>query len=743
MMMSADGLDLSSIPNLPGYGVKSKKKNYGRSQGFALVNGVRIEQSEGMSFEKPKFVSVPLNLDVKRTGTIGLTTAQEDYIDYHSVQETQAPAWDVLDRHVLRFYGEFQEAVVEANLENHRTRYCVIMYYLEDDTCHITEKKVDNSGMPQGQLLRRHRFPGPTDGYLSWQDLAVGSELHIYGRVIQITDCDDWTRQYFATMGIEQEPAIPTEDDSFMLSQVKRSGPHQPRTYEKVYREVNIGGGHINADMQQFMEWDRKVCRFYAVFDDLSLPQFERRPFEILYFLADDTVEIREKYPLNCGRDPFPIYFRKGKLKRGKAEVRGPLDRHLKKEDMVSLDDFAIGASPELLGQRFFIYDSDDFTRQYFEQELKRPLGEPQDVRLPERTVPRPKTPPYTGYGSWDDSMGSVHALMPKPPKPDFVKLYTNEGKILRFTAQLYNAKQEDVDRMFIFNFHLFDDTLSIHEPPQRNLGIMTGKFLEKNIHLNQLTGKLFQVSDFMPGNVVKVYNREFEMIDMDEYTRMYLEEGGVKRHFDLEAVLQKIREGMRQQYPLVRDIFRKFDSDHDGVLTMVEFKQALAKWKFDVTDEEALIIMQYFDARKDGQISYNEFCDALMDEDYTQVMMKQRAPLDQNVGDYPARAKSRLEEREETEKVRNAVKAIGDVVYKHSTTFMRLLKEFAHLTHETTVTCDQIVQALEGLGKTFSVQDVQRCVSYIFPQGDLEKVEYVAFLKNLVTSFHDLSGKR
>jgi len=734
---------LSAIPNLPGFAVKGKKKNYGRSQGFALVNGVRIEQSEGGNFEKPKFVKVPLNLDVKRTGSIGLSTAQEEYIDYMGVKETEAPAWDVLDRHVLRFYGQFQEAVVEANLENHRIRHCVIMYYLEDDTCHITEKKTDNSGMPQGQLLRRHRFPGPTDGYLSWQDLAVGSELHIYGRVIQVLDCDDWTRQYYAAMGIEQDGPIPNEEDAFVQSQVKRSGPHQPRTYEKVYREVNIGGGHINADMQQFMEWDRKVCRFYAVFDDLGLPQFERRPFEILFFLADDTVEIREKYPLNCGRDPFPIYFRRGKLKRGKAEVRGPLDRHLKKDEMVSLDDFEIGASPELLGQRFFIYDADDFTRQYFAMELKRPLGEPQDVRLPERTVPRPQTPPYTGYGSWDDSMGSVHAIMPKPPKKDFVKLFTNEGKILRFTAQLYGAKQEDIDRLFIFNFHLFDDTLSIHEPPQRNLGIMTGKFLEKNIHLNQANGKLFQVSDFLPGNVVKVYNREFEMVDMDEYTRQYLENGGVKRYFDLEAVLQKIREGMRQQYPLVRDIFRKFDSDKDGVLTMVEFKQALAKWKFDVTDEEALIIMQSFDARKDGQISYNEFCDALMDEDYTQVMMKQRAPLDENIGDYPARAKSRLEEREETEKVRAAVRAIGSVVYEHSTTFLRLMKEFSHLTHETTVNCQQIVQALGDLGKTFSLPDVQRCVTYLFPDGDLEKIEYVAFLKNLVTSFHDFSGKR
>ena len=27
----------------------------------------------------------------------------------------------------------------------------------------------------------------------------------------------------------------------------------------------------------RFMEWDRKVCRFYAVFDDVKMPQFERR----------------------------------------------------------------------------------------------------------------------------------------------------------------------------------------------------------------------------------------------------------------------------------------------------------------------------------------------------------------------------------------------------------------------------------------------------------------------------------
>ncbi|CAJ1395548.1 unnamed protein product [Effrenium voratum] len=740
-----EALDVSAIPNLPGFSVRTKKKNYGRCHTFQMVNGVRIEQSEGMTFDKPKFVKVPLSLDTKRVGSMGATTVQEDFKDHVKAEVTEAPAWDVLDRHVLRFYGQFQESVVETNLENFRIRHCVIMYYLEDDTCHITERKVENSGMPQGQLLRRHRCPGP-NGYLNWEDLRVGGELHVYGRVIQILDCDEWTRNFFSQQGQEQEEALEPAMDSFAETQFEIGGGgrkkvHQPRSYETVYREQRMGGGHINANMQQFMEWDRKVCRFYAVFDDLSTPQFERRPFEILYFLADDTVEIKEKYPLNCGRDPFPIFFRRGKLAHGQAKVMGPLDRERKKDEMIGLQDFEIGGSPELLGQRFFIYDADAFTRQYYAQ-LGIALAEAVDVRLPERTVPRPKTPPYTGYGTWDDSMGSVHTLMPKPPKKDQVKLFEHEGKILRFTAQIYKAKPEDADRLFILNYHVFDDTLSIHEPPQRNMGIMTGKFLEKGIHLNQETGRLFQMEDFLPGKIIKVYNREFEILDMDEYTRKYLD-GGVQRHFDLEAVLQKLREGMRQQYPLARDIFRKFDADHDGVLTKTEFKNALIKWGFQVTEEEALLIMKAFDSRKDGQISYNEFCDCLIDEDYTNAMMKVRPKLDQDVGNYPDLAQTKLEERDEREKIRSAVKAIGDVIYKHNTNFMRLLKEFAHLTHENTVGCEQITKALNTIGQSFSLEDVQRCVAYVLPDVDFEQVEYVAFLKAVVSSFHDLSASR
>ena len=37
---------------------------------------------------------------------------------------------------------------------------------------------------------------------------------------------------------------------------------------------------------------------------------------------------------------------------------------------------------------------------------------------------------------------------------------------------------------------------------------------------MNQVTGQLFQPNDLLPGNVVKVYNNEFVIVDMDEYSR-------------------------------------------------------------------------------------------------------------------------------------------------------------------------------------------------------------------------------
>jgi len=743
-------MDLSAVPNLPGYNFRSKKSRYHKPQTFGVCAGIRVEHQEGVTYEKPRMVKAAKEVESWRGGSLPNSTTRDEYAappEAAARQYVELPAWDALDRHVLRFYGYFKEGVIETNLENWRTRRCIIFFYLEDETCHITEKKQDNSGIPQGTLIRRHRFPGPNGGFLGVDDLQVGGHLNIYGRTIRLVDADEYTREYYRKNGgFEQGPQESVEGDAFSDTYSREVGyPGIPRTHERLYREVELGGGHVNADMQQFLEWDRKVCRFFAVQDDLSTPTFERRPFIILYFLADDTVEIREQYPLNCGRDTFPIFFRRGKILKGKMTVLGPMDQCLKKDEYTNITDLHVGKMVNLQGNDFFLYDADEFTRGYFQEELKMPLEQRVDVQLPERAVPRPPTPPYTGFGSWDDSMTSVLNLIPKQPKKDFVKLFKNNGKIIRFTAKFRDPKPEDAERLFVVNFHVFDDTLSIHEPPQRNLGIVTGRFLEKGVHLNMQTGNLFTPEDLYPGAFIEVHCRQFELLDCDEFSRKFYTNEQTKTGLDLGAVLEKILEGMRQQFPLVRDVFRKFDGDKDGVLTQNEFRQVLEKYGFaNLAEEEVLVIMKYFDTRQDGQVSYNEFCDAVLDEDYTTNMMKLKPALKQDSdANYAMKAAMKTEERTETEHVRKAVRAISDCIYKQSQTGHKLMKEFSHMTHEHTVTCMQIKKAMSNIGKTFSLEEVQRAVLFVKPQADLNKINYVEFLKSMVAIYHDMCNVR
>ena len=104
---------------------------------------------------------------------------------------------------VLNFSAYFQEAVVEDANENYRIRKCTIYYYLEDDTTHILEAKVANSGIPQGNVLKRHLVPKPgcIETY-NWKDFNVGCDIDFYGRVFRIYDCDEFTRSFYSNEGI-------------------------------------------------------------------------------------------------------------------------------------------------------------------------------------------------------------------------------------------------------------------------------------------------------------------------------------------------------------------------------------------------------------------------------------------------------------------------------------------------------------------------------------------------------------
>lgn len=96
---------------------------------------------------------------------------------------------------VLRFYGHFRQDIQLSPSEEYRVRPVLVYYYLMDDTMCITEPEVENSGMPQGKLVRRERLPkSRADGYYHWKDLNLGMDLCVYGTTYRLASCDAYTR---------------------------------------------------------------------------------------------------------------------------------------------------------------------------------------------------------------------------------------------------------------------------------------------------------------------------------------------------------------------------------------------------------------------------------------------------------------------------------------------------------------------------------------------------------------------
>lgn len=700
-----------------------------------------------------------------RDGSLPRATSRDIYLKPDS-QFKLAPSWDALENQVLRFYGFWQEQVDERNDENQRYRRIVLYYYLEDDTIQVIEPRVDNSGIWQGTLIRRHRIPLDSHdlSYIGPSNLHVGGSVPLYGKVCQLTDCDPFTRDWYESNGYPPQPdALETPDDGVSLKRITTETkiPIPPMTYEKRYREIMLGGGHLNENMQQFMEMDGKVCRFYAILDDMNTPQFERRPFIVHFFLSDDTIELREMYPRNCGRQEFAVFYHRSKLPRvtsgkdanltGSRLLHGPMDSALRRKDFIQLGDLAVGKVLKVLDQELLIHDADLFTRHFYKEQLGIELEDALDVSLPKKPFGSQPIPPYTGYGTEEDSMASVLNLIPKVPKKDVKRLFANEGKLLRFTAKLANPRPEDKIREFIVTFYLKDGHVMVHEPPIRNSGVIGGRFIQKGRYLNQNTNKWFEEDDFnvigLKDCKVVIAGNALALTGWDDYTRKYYEKTPhVYPSHDLKSVVERLREACRIQSEKFLNVFRQFDKDFNGVLTLAEFQWAMSKFGMELNKEEALACMRHFDQNEDGVVTYNEFADVLLDRDAltslgdTHALRRVRVEPDPN---YENRAELRILQLKEAEAVRLSVRRIQEYIYTRPKSSTRLLKEFVKMTSGRHVTCAQILKALNDLGSDCSQEDVERTVAFLCPGSPFDKVEYVDFVQALSITFHDLHHDR
>ncbi|XP_015271154.1 PREDICTED: EF-hand domain-containing protein 1 [Gekko japonicus] len=431
------------------------------------------------------------------------------------------PAHVAFDKKVLKFNGYFQEDVPISIEEHFRIRQVGIYYYLEDDTMSVMEPIVENSGIPQGKFIKRQRLPKNDRGdHYHWKDLNRSINITIYGKTFRIVDCDAFTQTFLESQGIELNPPETMIFDPYTeLRKMPLRMYVTPSDFDQ---------------LKQFLAFDKKVLRFYAIWDDTVNMFGESRRFIIHYYLADDTVEVRECHERNNGRDPFPVLIKRQRLPKKTVEKTDTFPTCvLEISDQEVLEwftakDFAVGNSITLLGRSFFIYDCDEFTRQFYRDKFGIDNFQPVDVKTRPLEEVTQVIPPYNGYGFIEDSLQNCFSLIPKPPKKDIIKMLENDRKVLRYAVMMESPNPEDRKRRFVLSYYLATDMMSIYEPPTRNSGIIAGKFLGKTRVSKPGSSPdspvYYGPTDLTIGAMVEVFGRRFVITDADMYVLNYME---------------------------------------------------------------------------------------------------------------------------------------------------------------------------------------------------------------------------
>jgi hypothetical protein len=302
-------------------------------------------------------------------------------------------------------------------------------------------------------------------------------------------------------------------------------------------------------NLKQFLENDRRVLRFYCVWDDTNSCFGDIRHMVLHYFLSDDTIEIRESISANSGRDVNnTLFLRRCKLPKrftknksttfSEADTSNPADFYTDA-------DLCIGSVLHLYGRPFVICDVDAFTKGYYVENYGLTEFDPVVFNEADTDIQQAKKDQETLFPFFanmyrdDGDDVSPSSLIPNitthnshATQPDGKKMKTAEwdtmmkfdGILVRFAANLVSDREIDQGRKFIVTYYPADGTISAFELRQRNTGVLGGKFMEKGKPLKH-DGSLDCVKseDFYIGAELLLHGHRFVITGADDFAFKFM----------------------------------------------------------------------------------------------------------------------------------------------------------------------------------------------------------------------------
>jgi len=291
----------------------------------------------------------------------------------------------------------------------------------------------------------------------------------------------------------------------------------------------------------------------------------------------------------------------------------------------VSYSDLYIGAKVNIFGRELVLTDADKYTREWYLEKQGISLGQAIIKKRPVKVLPRDTEPPkhlVSSFGTEADSRRSWESLHPTPPRKDLAKMMKFDGKIICYNTKLIDdagrkVSPNDKKRLFVFRYFLSDDTMSIFEPPQRNSGFISGKFLERGKHMNVDTGKFFAKEDFKLNGKIRICGKCFVVKEMSGTLGGPKPKGSIGAS-NMKAIITKVENKLRRHGASLQRTFRAIDEDKSNTVTYDEMKRFLQSYftADELTDQEVFIVMRYFDTDGEGRIDYNEFAAKILGSD-------------------------------------------------------------------------------------------------------------------------------
>ncbi len=355
------------------------------------------------------------------------------------------PSFVTNTSHVAHFLAYFDEPATDVT--ETRSRKVEIKFYLEDNSMEILEPRVENSGGTAGKFLKRHQIFKPverissntTKALYTIEDFYAGAQLNIYNRLYTVVDCDNATKAFMESKGFDFGYPMPLPKTIYDPKQ--RSSMSRPVT-RTVTRSKRAG----------FFDYDRKVLRFYGVWDSRSMLFGDVIQVKLHYTLADDTIDIVAIPDRNSGRDPQTTLLRKSVIMKKNGFDAGSLsgrrttsstgsrpttsDRSLspnrEPDRPYHWKDLSIGETVSVAALDVLLTDADEFTREFYNSH-NMPLGPP--ITLPEPNYSKLST--SYSVNADDDST----SLLPTVQRKDGLKAQLFQGMVLRYKAKIHNPK--------------------------------------------------------------------------------------------------------------------------------------------------------------------------------------------------------------------------------------------------------------------------------------------------------------